>query len=84
MFGKLDLAASSHFINKDCPGKTIQHVPMTVGYANTAKMNSVATKEIELNLPLSAKRKTATVLDNIDDNLISVKQLCKDNCTCTL
>ena len=29
--GKLDSAASSHFINKNCPGKTIQHVPMTVG-----------------------------------------------------
>ena len=24
------------------------------------------------------------VLDYIDDNLISVKQLCDDNCTCTL
>ena len=84
MFGKLDSAASSHFINKNCPGKTIEHVPMTVNCANTTKMNSVATKEIELNLPLTSKGKTATVLDDIDDNLISVKQLCEDNCTCTL
>ena len=82
--GKLDSAASSHFINKNCPGKTIKHVPMTVGCANTTKMNSVATKEIKLNLPLTSKGKTATVLDDIDDNLISVKQLCDDNCTCTL
>ena len=82
--GKLDSAASSHFINKNCPGKTIQHVPMTVGCANTTKMNSVATKEIKLNLPLSTKGKTATVMDDTDNNLISVKQLCDDNCICTL
>merc|ERR1711884_15721 len=82
--GKLDSAASSHFINKDCPGKTIQHVPMTVGCANTTKMNSVATRKIKLNLTLLTKGKTATVLDDIDNNLISVKQLCDDICTCTL
>ena len=82
--GKLDSAASSHFINKNCPGKIIQHVPMTVNCANTSKMKSIATKEIELNLPLTSKGKTTTVLDDIDDNLISVKQLCDDNCACTL
>ena len=66
--GKLDSGATSHFINKDCPGKTVEHKPMTVGCANTTTMESIATKEIELNLPLSKTAKTATVMDDIDDN----------------
>ena len=47
-------------------------------------MESIATKEIDLNLPLSTKSKTATVMNDIDNNLISIKQLCDDNCTCLL
>ena len=49
---KLDSGAISHFVNKECPGKTIQHKPMTVGCANTTTMESIAPKEIDLNLPL--------------------------------
>ena len=76
--GKLDSRTTSHFINKDFPGKTIEHKPMTVGWANTTTMESIATKEIELKLPLSK------TMDDIDDNLISIKQLCDDDRTCLL
>ena len=57
--GKLDSGTTSHFINKECPGKTVQHKLMTVGCANTTTIESIATKEIDLNLPLSTKGKNS-------------------------
>ena len=51
--GKLDSGATSHFINKNCPGKPVEHKPMTVGCANTTTMESIATEEIELIFALS-------------------------------
>ena len=83
-YGKLDSGSTSHFIITTCPGKTVQHKPMTVTCANTTTMDSIGTKEINLNLPLSKKGKIVTVMNDIDDNLISIKQLCDDNCSCLL
>ena len=37
-------------------------------------MESIATKEIDLNLLLSKTAKTSTVMNDINDNLISIKQ----------
>ena len=55
--GYLDTAASSHFITTTCPGKPIVHKLMQVGCANTTTMDSIAKKEININLPLSKKGK---------------------------
>ena len=45
-------------------------------------MDSIATKEIIINLPLSNKAKTASVMPDMNTNLISVAQLAEDGCTC--
>ena len=54
--GYLDTAATSHFITTTCPGKPVAHKPMQVCCTNTTTMDSTATKEININLPLSKKR----------------------------
>ena len=82
--GYLDTAAPSHFITTICPGKTIEHKPMYVGCANIMTMDSITTKEININLLLSKKGKTASVMLSMKANLISVPQLSDDGCTCQL
>ena len=47
-------------------------------------MNSTATKEINLNLPLSSKEKIASTMPDMKNNLISIPQLVNDDCTCQL
>ena len=70
--GHLDSGTTSQFITKACSNKTIEHKSMKVGCTNTTTMNSIVTKEINLNLPLSKKGKIASVMTKMDDNLISI------------
>ena len=80
--GFLDTAASSHFITTTCPGKPIERKLMWVGCANTMKMDSIATKEFKIYLPLSKKGKTVSVMPDMKTNLISVPQLSDNGCVC--
>ena len=47
-------------------------------------MDSIATKEININLLLSKKGKTASVMPDMKTNLISVPQLSDNGCVCQL
>ena len=47
-------------------------------------MDSTAAKEININLPLSDRAITASVMPDMNTNSISVPQLAKNGCTCQL
>ena len=55
---------------------------MYVGCANATTMDSIATKEININLPLLKKGKTTSIIPDMKTNLISVTQISDDGCIC--
>lgn len=69
-------------MNKNFPGTDLPHNKIKVGCANFSTMNSVATKEIHIGLLLPPKAAKIHAFDEMNNNLISIPQLCAAGCEC--